>query len=848
MTNIPFPNPHDADVLNDYLDSLVAGKPANPGTEVESAAQEFHALASRANVHAPQQSGTFAKGQETMHTATLAAPVSNRTRKQFKSESKGKSYGWLSAVIVAGLLLSMLGSAWINREPRNPNENLAWAPGTAEAIENDALDPESNAWIADFDAADCTETSDLQDVTIDYQAMQNLEPQGYGIVGPAQSDEASAAVEQYRAMRGCETFGDAWAYWTEARINEHTRVLNDQNRAELAELESHFAEKYPQQFMVVMNDPTVSPEIEAEWAARESEGTLGQPIPLEAKLNPEFAVELNDGRIALPATVVYSLDDPAIKARGFPEENPASTVVLIFAMEDGSWKYDDSLALCLVNCANGMGTPLDAAENPWAKDLLNQTCSAQPASPDSPSSGNYELATTDFESREYNPIGPADSEAANEAGEVVTAWNICSSKEGDTSYQTLSYMSQLGAMNMHYLVNDGTGDPFVSAPYLRQWENGSTDLVTGTMLWNQISVLDEPVRTTFGSLTWEPVAFGDAPNTASVRTIMSQQGFNPATAVELSDGRITVFSAPTISIEDRGAVTYEGNRPLQQVAGVTLKQFDGQWLVDELITAQNGVFAHNESTSWWWGEEFDTPDVPWTQPISYAECPQDAVIPVDRENNPSGTRYSPEDYEGLTSERDYEIVGPADPEDAQAVVTSMRETLACGTRNQGFQRWTARFEWENRTTAGRESLADIEDDRAEASVSVSNWLQDDLGLTPMDMVVNQDPSELELDGSEALITQGLPNPAYAVEFADGRIGIIPSGVYYSGLPEGMNEDTLPGFAQMMSIFVYQDGEWLLDENLQVCIGDCSATPAASPVVPDGDVWGVTTDPMATPEE
>lgn len=368
MTNIPFPNPHDADALNDYLDELAAGKQAIPESDVETAATEFHQMASRAEVNPPTQSIEQVRGKQTVHTATLAAPVSNRTRRQMAQETRpGKSYGWLSALIVAGLLISMIGAAWLNREPGNPNDNLAFAPGTATAIaEDEVLTPESAAWIADFDPADCTETSGLNQIEINYQTMPTSDPQGYGIVGPAQAEDANAAVDQYRAMRSCETLTEAWAYWTDARVNEHRRILNDQNRAELADLQAHYAENYPNQFMVIMNDLTISPEIEAEWSARKDAGVIGQPIPLEAKLNPEFAVELSDGRIAFPATNVYSFDDPAIMAYGFPEENPASTVVMIFAEEDGSWKYDDSLALCLVNCENGVGNPLDPEEASWA--------------------------------------------------------------------------------------------------------------------------------------------------------------------------------------------------------------------------------------------------------------------------------------------------------------------------------------------------------------------------------------------------------------------------------------------------------------------------------------------------
>src|SRR5699024_2090248 len=72
MTNIPFPNPHDADALNNYLNDLAAGKQATPESDVEMAAQEFHQLASRAEVGSPKQSVESKRGEVTMHTAPLA--------------------------------------------------------------------------------------------------------------------------------------------------------------------------------------------------------------------------------------------------------------------------------------------------------------------------------------------------------------------------------------------------------------------------------------------------------------------------------------------------------------------------------------------------------------------------------------------------------------------------------------------------------------------------------------------------------------------------------------------------------------------------------------------------------
>jgi hypothetical protein len=124
---------------------------------------------------------------------------------------------------------------------------------------------------------------------------------------------------------------------------------------------------------------------------------------------------------------------------------------------------------------------------------------------------------------------------------------------------------------------------------------------------------------------------------------------------------------------------------------------------------------------------------------------------------------------------------------------------------------------------------------------VAAWYEDELGLTPADMWVEQNPADLMLDGSEALVTQGLYNPDHAVQFADGRIGIIQSVVAY----EPVEQEKAPYYPQNVAIFVFQDGQWLLDETLPICFGDCETM--ATPVSTGGDIVYPFSTPATTPD-
>jgi hypothetical protein len=283
-----------------------------------------------------------------------------------------------------------------------------------------------------------------------------------------------------------------------------------------------------------------------------------------------------------------------------------------------------------------------------------------------------------------------------------------------------------------------------------------------------------------------------------------------------------------------------------------LQETDEGWLVDELLYPHRDYLVVEENHAWWWEPQYDATPVaspqvaspmaeeplPWAAPISPSECPEDQVIPSYDPDNPSGVLYTQEDYDQISSKRDYEITGSADPEDANAVVHRMRQVQGCTVFARQLPWWSARFEYENRTTAGRASLEANADQRAWAEATVGAWYEDELGLAPADMWVEQNPAEVTLDGSEALVTQGLFNPAHAVQFADGRIGIIHSVVTY----EPVEHEIAPYYSPNMLIFVWQDGQWILDETLPICFGKCDAM--ATPVSMGED--DLTIDPFATP--
>lgn len=541
---------------------------------------------------------------------SLKQPTASVTTPQTATRTGASPWGqrFASAALVASLLISLVGYAWWNSSsPDEPFQNLAYAPQVSPATGEEVLTPATAPWIADFQHEDCTQTSGLLDVTIDYQAMPEGEPQHYAVQGVADAGSAEAAAAQYGAMRGCTTLTSAWAYWSEARTFEHQRVLTDTARTELAELQSYFAERYPEQFMAMANDITVDGAIQAEWAARADAGLLGNPIPLPAKINPEWGVTLADGRIAFPATIIYAANDPAIVQNGLPVNHPAGTVVMIFTHEDGAWKYDDSLALCIVDCAGGIGNPINPNETIWTQPMDERVCRAQPMIPNL----SYSVGDTmpEYADRRYQPsLATPDAHDVERVTDTASTWLACTTEESNSN-ESRSYMTPLGMTNLVLVEEGGFGDPFVIAPYLRQRESEAARLLTSVPNWSQLAIADTHIRYNTNGMIWSPMYSGTSENVAVVRSM--ELGFNPNTVVELSDGRMAIASTPTISIYNRGAITYEGDQANSTMIGVILQRHDSQWLVDEVIVAPwpaTRVLTH-QPEGWWWNPAFDpTPE------------------------------------------------------------------------------------------------------------------------------------------------------------------------------------------------------------------------------------------------
>lgn len=233
----------------------------------------------------------------------------------------------------------------------------------------------------------------------------------------------------------------------------------------------------------------------------------------------------------------------------------------------------------------------------------------------------------------------------------------------------------------------------------------------------------------------------------------------------------------------------------------------------------------------------------WLQPISSEECPEDELMDRGERMQLQQERaasYNPDDP------KVDEPFSQANTDDAEAVVERQRQSMACQNRgddagdraSEALPIESPARSWEMQ--ADSESFQAIQKERLERSKVFSSWVSEEMGLTPADLFhpADSEPSLIWL-------------PSGAIEMGDGRIAILPSWLVPEGQP---TPDSIELYAP---VWVEADGEWLFEEELFFCIGECDeywsqleglfpneSTPVASPEAIDeyDESWMLPVEP------
>jgi hypothetical protein len=385
----PRPDDPDADHLNTLLDAMRSGTRAPDAASPESteaagladAEDQLRGLVHRADAPAaayldrhPLQNRwesimSTAFPAEAPNTATgeafaPSAPVSNRRRRAVTPQPPHRLNAWLSAAIVAVMLLGTIGGAWwlgpgSNGSDDNGLTRLAAVTqddSTPAAIWPEPLTPDEAPWVAAISPEEYSRDSLSQD---SYAAIMTTVPdlsaRSPFVIGPAEPSLALEATLVTRSYVACGNDIRSRAYESPTRLfyasatvdNRDTIDAYARQRAEAREkLQAAYGGSSPDDFHVML--PGVLPE--AADAFRDDPQSQLRPY-YDVRFDPAYVLEMEKGQLAVPAMWISWEGDP-FYAQADVLSPPDPTVVYVYVLIEinSEWFVDDMIDICIGTC------------------------------------------------------------------------------------------------------------------------------------------------------------------------------------------------------------------------------------------------------------------------------------------------------------------------------------------------------------------------------------------------------------------------------------------------------------------------------------------------------------------
>jgi len=254
-----------------------------------------------------------------------------------------------------------------------------------------------------------------------------------------------------------------------------------------------------------------------------------------------------------------------------------------------------------------------------------------------------------------------------------------------------------------------------------------------------------------------------------------------------------------------------------------------------------------------WTAEAPLTDGRWITPITRADC--------DAEPMQTGEYVDILRGELVVSERSYEMTGPPSPEQLGEVIPSVRHYTACvvtapppftdhdDTAARSLS--TDAYLQETGNPIAREQAADYrmsEPAYAELEMHFESLFHSAY-ITVLESEAPQVVKDAwqqrasmdagTVDGDQALVhNHALPlgaiiyNPALAVGLADGRVAVPQSLLIWEDDPDFALLDFWTGVPIIVYILAEEDGQWRVDEAVEVCSGNCDV-PGDLATTPEG---------------
>lgn len=564
----------------------------------------------------------------------------------------------------------------------------------------------------------------------------------------------------------------------------------------------------------------------------------------EVFLPQQNAIPLDDGpdRFAMPMTLAFTdaaRATAAATAIAPGGDTPSTVVVLVFTVQDGSPRIDDTLLACIANCdafwtqqRAMIGTPQPDEASPSSPATATVDPSAvQPIPASECVVPTAEAGSESLPERRYvPPLKPTDANATAVTSHARAFIACLESTPIPATDQVQEILAPFQTERLR-AESDTDGQP----PTTEQIEAGkrvSSYLeAQGVTTFTQRAPADvvDP-----GISDWPATALDGgyyADNTPGWYTVPM-----PGVLVQFPDGRIGVPTLRMVTNDDLWA--YEQGQPYASGSLGVFAHVGDTWLLDETL----GLCIGDCDTYW---QDVATPygESQWLHPVQGSECQ-----PV-----------SADTYRDYTRPRDYTILfAPAS--DGIGVVRQSRARDACmgigttppATPSDGFQTTRHTAEDAVRLSPEQASQAQALSAAYEASgYTVFRRAPEGVDFKDAHLVLNQ---RIDKDGQSSVITY---TPVYladdAVGLADGRIA-IPTTFLIADDASWATAQQQPSQVTTLTIWASIGETWLIDEQLPLCIGNCDAywqgvtSPQGTPTDPNASIVWPDASPSATAPE
>lgn len=325
---------------------------------------------------------------------------------------------------------------------------------------------------------------------------------------------------------------------------------------------------------------------------------------------PDEAVTLTDGRVAIPSTWLISDEASWNVAMQQPFQETQFT---IWANIDGTWLIDETLPLCIGDCTAywdqiatyAQGTPAAASSSSSpqttpdaspAADIWHQPIAASECVPVS-AAANHDDVLPRVYSIANNPA--IDGQGASQQSRARTACMGVTPQAAASDFETTRHATEdirrlsttqiAGAKELSTNYTKAGFSPYQRAPQGVDFRDANTTTAQ---------------RADEGPIVYTPI-------------------FDPATAVELGDGRVAIPTTYLIA-DDRSWNQAQG-QPLPITTALTIwAHVDGTWLIDEELPLCIG-----DCNALWTYLESRAPDAPPTTPGAPASPEASAALPAD---------------------------------------------------------------------------------------------------------------------------------------------------------------------------------------------------------------------------